>query len=62
MGRDGGRLRHDVIERNYLLIGREVFRKHPCQWTDEEWEQAADFVALALLEQRELEEEREAGG
>ena len=39
--------------RNVLMIGREVFRLHPEEWTDSQWDQARDFIALALVEQDE---------
>lgn len=39
--------------RNYLTVGRDVYRKHPAEFTADEWDYVREFIALALLEQEE---------
>jgi hypothetical protein len=39
--------------RNYLVIGRDVFHKHPNRFDEAEWDEAREFVALNILEQEE---------
>lgn len=51
-----------MLWRNYLTIGREVFRKHPYQFTEDEWDYAREFIALALLEMEEEEARRAEAG
>ena len=41
------------------MIGREVFRKHPQQFSADEWQYAREFIALAFLEEKEAKEHTE---
>ena len=42
-----------TLYRNFLHIGLHYLGKHPRRWSDEEWEDAREFIALRLLETEE---------
>lgn len=48
-------MKGDVAWRNTLTVARDVYGKHPSQLTQEEILGLADFMALALIEQEELD-------